>query len=202
MNVFNEKEFVALCQKLNGAPRIKEVTLKEVSEGYFNKVATSVKTDRRGEVVFCVIRPNGRAILITCSEYPEGIYRIPTGGIGHEEDILEAVHREAKEELGLDTEIIGFDGVLKIKFQHKNESVMFYSYLFIVRETGGRLLLDATDDEISQVEEADINGLIQAAEKLKSIQGSWHDWGLFRYETTHASIEYLQVHPDLLKGLD
>lgn len=196
MNKFNEKEFEELCRRFNVQPCSKEVTIGNLTEGYYKKVKQNVETDRRGEVVFCVIRPSGKAIVITCSEYPQGIFRIPTGGIGHSEDIVEAVYRETKEELGLNAEITDFAGVLKIRFDYSGESVMFYSYMFILKETGGRLLLDASDDEISEVGEVDIEGLKEVVEKLKNIKGDWNDWGRFRYETSNAVLEYLKKDTD------
>lgn len=192
MNAFNEKEFLAICDKLGTTPRIEEVTIEYETDSYFNKVKDAVATDRRGEVVFCVIRPNGKIITVTCEDYPKGIFRIPTGGIGHEEDILEAVFRETREELGLETEIMEFAGVLKIRFQHKEEAVMFYSYLFILREKGGRLLEDASDDEVSQVREVDMTELELTARGLLNLKGRWSDWGRFRYETTNAVLEFLR----------
>lgn len=192
MNAFNEKEFLRICNQLGTTPRIEEVTIEYETDSYFNKVKDAVATDRRGEVVFCVIRPNGKIITVTCDEYPKGIFRIPTGGIGHGEDILEAVFRETQEELGLETEIMEFAGVLKIKFQHKEEAVMFYSYLFILKEKGGRLLEDASDDEVSQVREVDMMELELTARDLLNLKGRWSDWGRFRYETTNAVLEFLR----------
>lgn len=192
-NPFNEKEFLDICHKLHEEPRIEEIAIECESDSYFNKVREAVATDRRGEVVFCVIRPNHKIITVTSEEYPEGVFRIPTGGIGHQEDILEAVFRETREELGLETEIQSFGGVLKIKFQYGEQQVMFYSYLFILREKGGRLLEDASDDEVSEVKEVDIEGLEQIAEELFSIRGRWATWGRFRHESTHAVARYLRA---------
>lgn len=192
MNKFDEKEFSEICAKLKSRPLIEEVTIIYSNSSFFNKVKDSVENDRRGEVVFCVIRPDGRIITITCDEYPEGIYRIPTGGISYGEDIIEAVFREVKEELGLNVVIDRFVGVLKIKFEFKDDSVMFYSYIFILRETGGRLLLDAIDDEISEVREVDIEGLETMVDSLYNIPGKWNDWGKFRYQTSKAVLEYLK----------
>ncbi|MCX7922740.1 MAG: NUDIX hydrolase [Clostridia bacterium] len=191
MNEFNEVEFFEVCNKFGVEPSIKEVTINYTTSDYFNQIKTAVATDRRGEVVFCVLRPNGKVIAITCEEYPKGVFRIPTGGIGHSEDIVEAALREAKEELGLDAVIKRFIGVLKIKFEYKNDSVMFYSYMFILKETGGRLLLDASDDEISEVREVNIEGLSEVLSTLKDLPGKWNDWGRFRYETTNAIFKFL-----------
>jgi 8-oxo-dGTP diphosphatase len=137
MNVFNEAEFKEICKKLGTNAPIKDVVIRYQSKSYFNRIKNVVNSDRRGEVVFCVVRPNGRIIVITCKEYPKNIFRIPTGGIGHNEDILEAVYREVKEELGLDAEIASFAGVVRISFEYRNQRVMFYSYVFILNETGG-----------------------------------------------------------------
>lgn len=191
INAFNEKEFQDICSRLGVPPRIEEITIEYKTGSYFHNLRHSVEVDRRGEVVFCVIRPSGTIITITCEEYPAGVFRIPTGGIGHRENILEAVHREVREELGLSAEVIDFPGVLKIRFRYGRESVMFYSYLFILKETGGRLLDDASDNEISEVREVDVEQLGEVAENLRNIQGKWSDWGRFRYETSKAVHRFL-----------
>ena len=142
MNVFNRSEYEKICEKMSTKGQITDVTVRYAISSYFNRIKNMVQWDRRGEVVFCVVRPNGRIIATTCSDYPDGIYRIPTGGIGHNEDIIEAVFREAKEELGLVVRIRDFAGVIRIRFEHADEFVMFYSYIFILDETGGILLKD------------------------------------------------------------
>lgn len=192
MNRFDEKEFRDICKKLRAKPTVREATISYEQSSFFNKVKTSVVLDRRGEVVFCVIRPSGKVIAVTCDEYPEGVFRIPTGGIGKNEDIVDAVFRETKEELGLETEIVSFAGVLKIRLEHGDDSVMFYSYIFIMRETGGSLLKDASDDEISEVKEVDLKELESIVDKLKNIKGRWSDWGRFRYESSKAVLDYLK----------
>lgn len=191
MNVFNEEEFIELCNTLKVEPFSEEITIRYFKSSFFNKIKRTVESDRRGEVVFCVIRPNNKIVSITCKEYPAGVFRIPTGGIGHEENIIDAVYRETKEELGLDVEIEKFIGVLKIMFEHNAKSVNFYSYLFILREKGGRLLLDAIDDEVSEVKEVDLEELKVIVENLNNIKGKWVDWGKFRYTTTNAILQYL-----------
>ena len=192
MNEFKNAEFLDICKKLGSHGDIIDVNITYESQGYFNRLKNAVQRDRRGEVVFCVIRPNGKIITITCSEYPKDIYRIPTGGIGHDEDIIEAVFREVKEELGLEVKIRSFCGVVRICFEHLDEHVMIYSYMFILDENGGRLLEDASDDEISEVKETDLAGLEEIVKKLEEIKGKWHDWGQFRHITTNEVLKYLK----------
>lgn len=206
MNAFNKKEIMVLCEKFNKKYKesptsiseersefAEDVTVRYINSSFFNKVKASVHRDRRGEVVFCVIRTDGSIITVTCSEYPRGIFRIPTGGIGHGEDIVSAVYREVKEELGLDVEIDEFAGVVRIRFEHAEEHFMFYSYIFILAEKGGRLLLDASDDEISEVREVSIDELSDIVEALNNIQGKWSDWGKFRYVTSKAVLNILRI---------
>jgi 8-oxo-dGTP pyrophosphatase MutT (NUDIX family) len=192
MNVFNEAEFYNICKKLDCEGTIKDVTVRYTTPSYFNRIRNVVQRDRRGEVVFCVIRPDGRIITTACRDYPENIYRIPTGGIGHGEDILDAIFREVREELGLEVRIRSFAGAVRIRFEYKDSFVMFYSYIFILDEIGGKLLVDASDDEISAIKEVDLEGLECVAAALDSIKGKWHDWGKFRYITTHAALRYLR----------
>ncbi len=191
MNLFNEAEYYYICEKLGTDSQIKDVTIRYSTAGYFNRIRNMIQRDRRAEVVFCVIRPNGKVITVTCADYPKDTYRIPTGGVGHGEDILEAVFREVREELGLEVQIRAFAGVIRIRFEFEEEHVMFYSYVFIVNETGGRLLVDASDDEISGIREVDRDGLGQTVRSLYELKGKWQDWGKFRYITTNAVLQWL-----------
>lgn len=192
MNLFSKAEFLYICKKLKSDALIKDVTIRYSAPGYFNRIKSAVQRDRRGEVVFCVVRPTGKVITVTCAEYPENIYRIPTGGIGHEENILEAVFREVREELGIEVEIRAFTGVIRIRFEYEEEHVMFYSYVFILDEVRGRLLEDASDDEVSEIREVDKEGLAQIAQSLYDLKGKWQDWGKFRYVTTNAALQWLE----------
>jgi len=191
-NNFSRKEFIEICKKFNSGAAVREVVIEYSSSSYFNKVKKAVETDRRGEVAFCVVRPDGRLITVTCEEYPSGTFRVPTGGIGYNEDIVNAVYRETKEELGLKAEITDFAGVIKIRFVHNSCHVMFYSYLFILREISGNLLKDAADNEVSEVREVSVDELEAVALSLKNLSGKWSDWGRFRYETTNAIYRYLK----------
>lgn len=194
MNIFNKEEFDAIREKLNNNAVEIEHTLSFPGDNFLNRMKSLVLKDRRGEVVFGVIRPDGKLILVTCDEYPKGIYRVPTGGINYGEDVLEAVKRETMEELGLVTEIVNFGGVVKLRFTHGDDSEMFYCYLFLLKELSGRLLEDATDAEVSQVMEAEYDDIIKACEKLNNIEGRMSDWGKFRAVTTNAIAQMYKAY--------
>lgn len=192
MNNFNHNEFLEICDRFGVEPYMEEISINYINSSFFNRMKKSIEKDRRGEVVFCVVRPTGKMVTVTCEEYPKGIYRIPTGGIQHGEDIVEAVFRETKEELGVEVDIEKFAGVLKIRFVHGDNSVMFYSYIFIVKEKSGNLLVDASDNEVSEVMEVEVEELKAVADTLNNITGKWADWGKFRYATTEAVYRLLR----------
>jgi len=191
INIFNEEEYMNTCRRFNIKPSFKESRLEFENGDFFERMKNLISIDRRGEVVFCVVRPNGNIITTTCKGYPDGIYRIPTGGLGYKENIVDAVYREVKEELGLEVEILKFGGVIKITLTHENENLMFYSYLFILKEKGGRLLLDALDNEISDTKEVSAEQFFSLVEKLNNIEGRWKDWGKFRYITSKAVLDLI-----------
>jgi len=199
VNIFNGEEFSELRKTLNENAKEIEYSLEYARDDFLNRMKDLVNRDRRGEVVFGVVRPNGKLILVTCEEYPEGIFRVPTGGINYGEDILKAVQRETMEELGLKTEILSFGGVIKIRFACNNDSEMFYCYLFLLKEVSGKLLEDATDIEVSKVIEADYTNICKAANTLDNIEGSWADWGKFRSVTTKAIAEMYNTYLHLIQ---
>ena len=189
MNSFNIEEFEEL-KKITSNEIIKDAVVNIESEEFFRDIKNFVKKDRRGEVVFAVERPNGKIVAITCTEYPEGIYRIPTGGINHNEDILKSLYREINEELGVIVELVNFIGVLKQCFKYNEEEIYFYSYLFHLKEIGGRILIDALEDEVSDIMECTKEDLLMLCDRLKNIDESRLDWGKFRYNTTNAVADY------------
>ncbi|MCK5811917.1 MAG: hypothetical protein KAG94_03410 [Clostridiales bacterium] len=85
--------------------------------------------------MLCIIK-NQKAIAIRSREYPEGVFRIPTGGINYGED------------------------------------------------TNGNLLVDALEDEVSEVKLCKKEQLKEIANHLLGLNSYWDDWGQFRYETT------------------
>ena len=190
LNEFNFEEFENLCSLFNKSAYIQEQIIYFANKSFFEKMKYSIQKDRRGEVVFGVFRPNGKVIAVTCEEYPDNVFRIPTGGIGYQEDIAEALHREVMEELGLTAQIRSFIGVVKFRFVYCDEEINFYSYIFALDETGGQIMENATDNEISAYVEADESDLEKIALKLKNIEGPWHDWGVFRYYTTKSILDY------------
>ena len=135
--------------------------------------------DRRGEVVFVVKRPAG-VVLHTKDFYPPGTYRLPSGGVGWGESVLSALHREAREEMGLEIEVERFLGLLEYEFRCQDETIPFVSYVFLVREAGGELAPQDKEERILSFRHVPMAELSAVADSLRAMEEDWRDWGEFR----------------------
>lgn len=175
-----ENEYIKLKNEYNSASEIEKYTINFRNKKFFNDFRRTINTDRRGEVGFFLKRKNGKYVVVRSKKYPKNIYRIPTGGIGFTESVIDALYREVKEELGVEFEIESFKGIVEYTIKYKEEVLKFYSYLFEISEVSGNLIEDATEDEITGYREIDIDELKNVAKKLSSVEGSWKDWCSFR----------------------
>ena len=189
--LFDEREFEALVSTYGKEARKHVVTLQAGDEKFFYDFKKNVERDRRGEVAFAVERKNGKIVIIRTSFYPKNIYRIPTGGISYGEDIIEALYREVKEELGLQVDIQKFLGAIEYNIYYNDEQVNFYSYVFLLKELSGNILTDALEDEVSEYREVDKQQLAEQVEILNNFKGSWKDWCTFRAQSTGFVLHYI-----------
>lgn len=166
-----------------GVPRRVEVS---VPSGTFNPLNSG-----RKEVAFAVLCPNGKVLLHTKSTYPEGTFRIPTGGVKEDEDIETALKREIEEETGLDVEIRRFFAMIKYTAPELTEP--FTTYAFLLRETGGNLSTSDPKEKISGWLEVLPSDLPTIAEQLEEMDDAWKAWGLFRSPIHRILAEVLGV---------
>jgi len=153
----------------------------------------SVCRKRAGEVVLLLRRPNARYVVHSKSFYPQGVYRLLSGGIKPGEDLVAAVTREALEETGLRVNVSRFLAIVDHCFLWHNKSLCFVSYLFLLSEQEGVLRSGDPGESITDFREVSLDGLQQIAKQLEALPPDWRDWGLFR-----ASMHRLAV--DLLRG--
>ncbi|MGE5560567.1 MAG: NUDIX hydrolase [Chloroflexota bacterium] len=186
----SEREFRQLAVEYgHGRAEWRDVTVEYSDPRLFQRYVIG-RTDRRGEVVFGVERPSGRVVVTRARDYGPGIFRLPSGGIEPDETALAALMREVREELGLTVAIAAFFGVVQLRFRCGNDERLFPAYVFHVRETGGRLLTDATDQEIVGYAEVDWAGLNALVARLGSLAGDIGPWGRNRAATTGFFAEH------------
>jgi 8-oxo-dGTP pyrophosphatase MutT (NUDIX family) len=180
-----------------GEPRHVDAT---IHDGFHDPIR---RTNRFGEVLMAVRRPNGKLLVAIKTFYPRGAYRLPTGGIHHGESIHAALLRETKEETGLDTDVRRFLATIAYRGRSSPTAApLFHTFAFLLDELGGTLGALDTDEQIEDWREmapaelrahaAVLDGL--ATEGTKSIGGSWSDWGRFRAVAHRAVADALGVY--------
>ena len=138
------------------------------------------QSKRRAEVVLFIRRTNGNLLLHTKEFYPKGAFRVPSGGIQRREALLDAVHREAFEETGLQVAVERFLAAVQFDFCWQERTVSLSSYLFLLRQVGGRLEVQDEHERITAFREVAPCGLGSVASHLESLPPAWREWGEFR----------------------
>jgi NAD+ diphosphatase len=147
------------------------------------------KTDRVGEVCMVIRRPSGRLLTFRKEIYPEGVFRLLTGGINHGEGVQEALLREVAEETSLTVALSRLMAVIGYSAPDTpTGSYDFYSFAFLLDELSGSLAAQDLDERVEafrDVEPAELPDLAAYLEGLedsvdRAIGGSWRSWGSFR----------------------
>lgn len=150
-----------------------------------------VPKKRRGEVGMLILDSEGKALIHTKPHYPEGTFRIPTGGIKPRERVLAAVLREAWEETGLQVAVERLLAVLEYRFTDGERELRFATYLFVLRSDGSEALPQDEDEQIAELRKMDLRGLGGLADSLEGLDGKWSDWGRFRALAHRAAAQCL-----------
>jgi 8-oxo-dGTP pyrophosphatase MutT (NUDIX family) len=135
---------------------------------------------RRGEIVLAIENNKGEILLHTKSFYPDGVFRMMTGGIHYDESVLHGLQREAMEETGAVLPSITPVAVLFYTFMHENQRVPFISYLFHTRISELEPKPQDTEENISAFRWVDMNGLQSTIDQLLNLAQEWEDWGRMR----------------------
>ena len=135
---------------------------------------------RPGEVVMVFLRPGAKVLLNTKDFYPEGAYRLPSGGIHKGESPEETLVREAREETGLSAGIERKIAEIHWTFEHGDARGEFTSHIFLIAETREKPVVQDPDERITAFMEVGICELGEIADQLRNLTGRWHDWGVFR----------------------
>lgn len=179
-DLVNEAEISELMAEYGPGQR-RQVTL-EVSAHSFDSWLEKIVNhpNRRGEVVLVIQRPDGFILLHTKRFYPEGVFRLPSGGVHPDEAVLAGVTREAKEETGLDVTIDRFLGTVEYEFSNDQRRLPFVSYLFVLQANDSTPVVHDAGEEITGFRYVSPARLRQVAAQLRALPPQWTDWGHFR----------------------
>jgi 8-oxo-dGTP pyrophosphatase MutT (NUDIX family) len=180
--VSDAKEIESLRQRFGTFPTL-TYEYKVTVPGFDGWVKNLVR--RRGEVVLVVPRADNRILLHTKPQYPEGIYRLPTGGIRPREAADVAARRETYEELGFKPSALNLLGVLDNVFDVSGTQYVYPSFVFQTQTYTLAPQPTDPDELIAGFRDASAAELEQVADHLAHLQGWWSDWGKFR-ATAHA----------------
>jgi 8-oxo-dGTP pyrophosphatase MutT (NUDIX family) len=150
--------------------------------------------DRRAEICYVMHRgsPETGLLLHIKTYYPEGAYRLPTGGIHVGEQVLETLSREIYEETGLTVgatpdkvRVERFLGVLHYDFQHRRIGpAEFATYHFLVQmPPDGELQPQDPEESIggwTWLPPAELNAVANTLDAVYLRSQIWGSWGHFR----------------------
>jgi ADP-ribose pyrophosphatase YjhB (NUDIX family) len=145
--------------------------------------------DRVGEVCMVIRRPNGRLLAFRKDIYPQGVFRLLTGGINHGEGVEAALLREVAEETSLTVALRRLLAVIGYRApQTPASSFDFYTFAFLLDELSGTLAPQDPEERVEAYRDVEPSELAELAVFLETLEdrtdraigGSWRSWGIFR----------------------
>ncbi len=153
---------------------------------------------RQAEVCMVVQRGPNRLLTFRKPFYPQGAWRLLTGGINPGEAILDALQREAEEETGHRLPVLRF--LCAIEYQGA-EQARFATFAFLLDGAGRALTPLDQDEQVEAFREIEADDLPQIAAFLAQIapvyspelETLWSEWGIFRAVVHRQVWESLQA---------
>ncbi len=149
---------------------------------------------RRAEICYVMHRgnPADGVLLHIKTIYPDGAFRLPTGGIHQGDSVLDTLGREIFEETGLKigeavnrVHVERLLGVISYRFRHRDlGEIDFATYPFLVQMPDGAELDPQDPEEMiagwrwQAVRELD--SVADYLENVVDIDPVWRDWGIYR----------------------
>jgi ADP-ribose pyrophosphatase YjhB (NUDIX family) len=149
---------------------------------------------KRAEIVLAIARPRQRVLLHTKSFYPDGVYRLLSGGVENTERVKDAASRELHEETGFSVKLERFLGIIEYEFQNGQARLGWVSYIFLTEETDAAPNPIDKNEQIAGFREVDWQELEHLAKELEQLPREWHDWGRFRALPHRLVLQAMTTH--------
>lgn len=155
--------------------------------------------NRSAEIVLVLPRPGG-VLLHTKRFYPNGVYRLPTGGVQDQEAILDAARRELKEETGL--ELLPRRFLFHLRYPGRPGAPRrgFHSFGILYPHSDALLVPEDTSEEIDDWKVVSWSELPDTIFALESLESGWVGWGQFRALAHSLLLECRGAHPEWFEG--
>lgn len=153
----------------------------------FDDLLHSMRDGRSSDITLLIFKDN-RVIVIAKPWYPNGLWRIPSGGWKPDESLIECAEREAYEETGAKIKLEKYILRINVTFTYNNKKVKWTSHIFVARYLKGKLRPVDTK-EIKKV------GLLtlEKLEKLKPLLLKQNSGGLaYRAFLTEEAIKEIR----------
>lgn len=149
------------------------------------------KKPRRGEVVMVIPNAKDQIWLHTKGFYPNGVYRLMTGGIDPGEAPEEALKRETMEETGFTVEIAQCLAVVTYTLTNEQSTLPFVSYVFQTQPVEGTPTPIDSGEAIDGFRAVSVETLLDTTQRLRQLEGNFADWGYFRAITHELTARVL-----------
>lgn len=193
--VYNEKQLKRLEKKF-GPFRRYDLGLTVATQVMLDMMfKMSQKKPRRGEVVMVIPNEQGHVWLHTKDFYPEGVYRLMTGGIDPGEKPDRSLLREVGEETGFVVKIDRCLAVITYTLTAAEGTLPFASYVFLTRPTAGQPHPTDPGERITHFKAVPAAELLTVVHNLRALSGPFQDWGIFR--AIAHQVAYEALNPSL-----
>lgn len=138
---------------------------------------------RVAEALFALDTGEGDVLLHGKSFYPDGILRLPGGGMESGERPDEAAVREALEETSLPSRPAGFIGYMRSLLRAGREGVPLTvpTYIFRLESMDrGRHPVPQAEEHITVLQPTPAERLDDVIARLHGLTGRWAEWGRYR----------------------
>ena len=113
--------------------RIQPLTSRELAY-----IESTTRDGRIHDITFFISRGDG-FIFIAKPSYPPGLFRAPSGGVHRGEDFEAGALREAREETGVEIQLVRYIMRINVRFQAPDGYLDWVSHIFTARYISGEI---------------------------------------------------------------